>query len=84
MKPLISDVPLKYRIKKVGKYNAYVHICPNCLDYNKDLITLGFNEFEGNVIRIIECPICFKKFWHHIKQKDLLETYLLELKILRK
>lgn len=70
--PVIGDIDEKYRIPLTGDRNNSIMWCPNC-DYEmpntiEDII--GFSEYQGEVVKILECPKCFTKHWHHMRELD--------------
>ena len=82
--PSIMEVPLKYRLRLQGKYNAKVCWCVKCNEYfdiNK-YKDLGFSEQGGYLVLIMECQKCWKVQYHHIKSRNYLETILLEFKLI--
>lgn len=80
----INDVPLKYRMKLTGEYNALIIWCKFCKTNEGvlksidmvDANYLGFSEWYGDLVVIQECPECFEKQYHHVKSKDMLETII--------
>lgn len=75
----ILEIPIKYRMPLVGKYNGNVLRCFCGGDGAK---AIGFSEFNGEVVVIKECPNCFKKWYHHCRQMRSARTYIhyMELK----
>jgi hypothetical protein len=75
----ILDIPIKYRMALVGRYNGSVLRCFCERDNSK---AIGFSELNGEVVIIKECPDCFRKWYHHCRQMSSAKSYIhyLELK----
>lgn len=64
----------KYKVPLTGKYNVAVYECPYCghsiLDtfYNE---ICGFAESQWGVMKVVECPHCFEKYFSHLGHGDL-------------
>jgi hypothetical protein len=66
----ITKIDVEDRVLAIGKYNAYVNLCPFCHPENVDLgiaTVIGYGtDKQGYVVEVHECPKCFKKSHHHI------------------
>ncbi|MBR5271833.1 MAG: hypothetical protein IKU25_00340 [Clostridia bacterium] len=67
------QIDSKYKIPLVGIYNAGVYECPYCghsvlEDFFKHIC--GFSEAYIGVVKITECPKCFKKYYSHASEGD--------------
>ena len=74
----ILDIPIKYRMKLKGKYNAEV---TRCFCGSDDSKPIGFSECRGEVVIVKECQECYKKFYHHVRSKNGQATYLVWLRL---
>ena len=85
-RPTIKDVPVKYRIRAVGTYNAGISRCIKCEApiglLHKKFTLIGFAQFNEGLMQIHECPKCFKKQRYHVRTIGALTTLtlLLDLK----
>ena len=72
-------IDLRFRIQKVGRYNAGIDICDKChedlTDYKKQRLldehvinnVIGFFEHNGLWYTTVECPHCFNKYFFHLR-----------------
>jgi hypothetical protein len=76
---IIMSIDLRFRIAPVGRYNPGIDICYSCdarlSDYQvphlgKNVINhiIGFFEHNGLWYTTVECPICFTKFYFHLRK----------------
>ena len=67
------DIDSKYKIPLVGKYNLMVYECQDCnhsiLNNMYDNI-IGFADSNMGIVKVIECPNCFEKFYCHACESD--------------
>ena len=73
-------IDIRYRIAPVGRYNPGIDICYKCdaqlTDYRRPKIldknvinnVLGFFEKDGLWYTTVECPVCFTKFYFHLRK----------------
>lgn len=81
-RPTINDVPIEFRVPLIGGHNLLLNWCPYC-DENKEFeyaIPIGFSEYNGDLVFVQECNICFEKSFFHIKNYDSLNTFLIKNK----
>ena len=71
--PNYFDIAKEYKIPLTGYYNVLVYECRNCdnnmLDELYDNI-IGFADSNIGIVKIIECPKCFEKFYSHTDVYD--------------
>ena len=69
----ITKIDPEHRVLSIGRYNAYVNFCPFCYP-DGDLgmrNVIGFGtDYQGYVVEVSECPVCFKKSHHHLLSED--------------
>lgn len=78
----MKKIDKKYKIPLVGKYNKGIYRCLECntsLLFNDKLGTtfdnmIGFAESHIGNVCIVECPICFEKWFYHISYGSI-DTY---------
>lgn len=67
------QVDVKYKIPLVGSYNVGVYECNHCdysileCFYNH---ICGFSESPIGVVKVVECPNCYEKYYSHASQHD--------------
>lgn len=67
------EIPAKHKIQLVGKYNALVYECNHCdEDISGELYNhiIGFAESNLGIMKVIECPKCFEKWYCHANETD--------------
>jgi C4-type Zn-finger protein len=71
--PKHFEIAKEYKIPLTGYYNVLVYECRNCdnnmLDELYDNI-IGFADSNIGIVKIIECPKCFEKFYSHTDAYD--------------
>jgi hypothetical protein len=71
----------KYHVKLQGIHNLGVYDCPYC---DNRMITrllkhaLGFAEWNGDIVVVIQCDKCFEKFYFHVN-KDFYGDFVAEI-----
>lgn len=78
----MTKIDKKYKIPLVGKYNKGIYTCFNCnskLLFNDKLGTtfdnmIGFSEAPIGIVTIVECPVCFEKWYYHVSYGTI-DTY---------
>lgn len=77
-------IETRFKIAKVGRYNPGIDICYKCderlSDYTKttngvpvkNVINnvIGFFENDGLWYTVVECPVCFAKFFFHLRKEN--------------
>jgi hypothetical protein len=57
----------------VGDYNAEIYVCPCC---GKNVLhgfqnhIIGFADYGVGTVKIIECPVCFEKYYSHTSNME--------------
>lgn len=63
----------EYKIPLTGEYNKNIYICPECgeelLEENRFgnvyRHIIGFADSPNGLMAVVECPVCFTKFYFH-------------------
>ena len=67
------EIAKEYKIPLTGYYNVSVYECKNCdnnmIDELYDHI-IGFADSNIGIMKVIECPKCFEKFYSHADEID--------------
>lgn len=75
-RPTIQDIPVEYRIRLTGEYNAGITNCVECNEYIGFKYLIGFSDSPIGLLQIHECPKCFTKQYYHLRKLSMLNTYL--------
>ena len=78
----MKKIDLKFMVPIVGKYNRSIYLCHNC---NSSLIfddklgstfdnMIGFANSPIGLVAIVECPVCFEKWFYHVSYGEI-DTY---------
>ena len=71
--PTYFEIAKEYKIPLVGYYNFLVYECKNCDNNMVDELydhIIGFADSNIGVVKVIECPKCFEKFYTHADRSD--------------
>jgi len=68
-----TKIDIKYKIPLTGRYNKMVYICPQCdaeLRFGNEHGTIfdhivGFSSAQIGEVAVVECPVCFAKWYFH-------------------
>lgn len=76
----ITQINLEHRIPLQGVYNAYFNACDKCesnFGLGNGLIKniIGFAERRSMVYCVVECPVCFHKYYFHLRDLILYENW---------
>jgi hypothetical protein len=71
--PHYFEIAKEYKIPLTGYYNVLVYECQKCdrsmIDELHDHI-IGFADSNMGIVKVIECPKCFEKFYCHACESD--------------